>query len=257
MAVELTRDGAVATITINRPEALNAFNTEQLNSFLAVVRDANADTSIRVLIVTGAGDRAFIAGADIAEMMDKSPREALEFAHLGHAVCNAIESSPKPYIAAINGFALGGGCEIALACDIRVASERARIGQPEVGLGIPPGWGATQRLPRLVGTGIAKEMIYTGRHLTADEALSSGLVNAVYPPDSLMAAARELAGTIARNSPAALAASKRAINQAAIADATTGKLFEAQIFALSFGSADQREGMAAFLERRKPDFTGG
>jgi enoyl-CoA hydratase len=254
MAVELTLDGAVATITVNRPDALNAFNSAQLKTLSEAVNQVNDDPAIRVVILTGAGDRAFVTGADIAEMKDKSPTEALEFATLGHAVCDAIESSPKPYIAAINGFALGGGCEIALACDIRLCSEGARIGQPEVSLGIPPGWGATQRLPRLIGTGLAKEMIFTGRYLTASEAKEIGLVNAVHTGAELMNAARELAVSIASNSPRAVSLAKEAINRGAETNAATGKRYEAHLFSLAFDSADQREGMTAFVERRKPEF---
>jgi enoyl-CoA hydratase len=256
MAVDLSLDGAVATITINRPDALNAFNSAQLEALSNAINQVNDNPAIRVVILTGAGDRAFVAGADIAEMKDQSPTGALEFAKLGHAVCDAIESSPKPFIAAINGFALGGGCEIALACDIRLCSESARIGQPEVSLGIPPGWGATQRLPRLVGTGLAKEIIFTGRHLTASEANEIGLVNSVHTGDGLIDAATKLAESIARNSPLAVSFAKEAINRGAETNAATGKRYEAHLFSLAFDSADQREGMTAFVERRKPEFRG-
>jgi enoyl-CoA hydratase len=211
---------------------------------------------VRAIIVTGAGDRAFIAGADIAEMKDKSPSEALAFARLGQAVCSAIEAAPQPVIAAINGYALGGGCEIALACDIRLASETAVLGQPEVALGVPPGWGGTQRLPRVIGPGLARELIYTGRRVGAEEALRIGLVNAVYPPAELLERARALAAEIARNAPVAVRLSKEAIRRGLDVDLAAGLALEAQAFALAFSTADQREGMSAFLEKRSPEFRG-
>lgn len=256
MAVDVERSGQIATITLNRPEVLNAFNTEQMEALRDRVAELRADESIRVIIVTGAGDRAFAAGADIAEMRDKSPSEALAFARLGQGVCSALETAPQPVIAAVNGFALGGGCEIALACDIRLASENAVLGQPEVGLGIPPGWGGTQRLTRLVGQGLAKELILSGRHVKAEEAARIGLVNAVYPREELMDKARELAEQIAANAPVAVRFAKEAINRAPDVDLETGLAFEAQAFALCFDTADQREGMGAFLERRKAEFEG-
>ena len=255
MSVDLERDGAVAIVTINRPEALNAFNSDQLAALLARVREASADPAIRATIITGAGERAFIAGADIKEMQTKTPLEAKAFAELGHAVCLAIERAPQPTIAAVNGFALGGGCEIALACDIRLAAERAQFGQPEVGLGIFPGWGGTQRLPRLVGVGVAKELIFTGRRVGADEALRIGLVNAVYPAAELLPRARDLAAQIAAQAPLGVRHAKLAINHA-FGETGGGFEQEAQLFALLFGTADQREGMAAFAEKRRAQFTG-
>ncbi len=255
MAVRIERDGAVAVVTMSRPEALNAFNTEQLAALRDAVDEVAADRSVRCAILTGEG-RAFAAGADIKEMAGKSPQEGLAFGRLGHAIGLAINAAPQPWIAAINGHALGGGCEIALACDIRLASETATLGQPEVGLGILPGWGATQRLTRLVGPGIASELIFTGRRLKAPEALALGLVNAVYPLDGLMNKAREMAATIAANSPTAVAASKRMIALALDGPLANGLAREAETFALSFGTADQREGMAAFVEKRAAAFTG-
>jgi enoyl-CoA hydratase len=256
MAINVERDGAVAIVTMSRPEALNAFNTAQLEMLLSVAVDLSNDTDIRAVILTGEGTRAFAAGADISEMSTKSPSEAMKFGELGHAIGKAIGHAPQPWIAAINGFALGGGCEMALACDIRIASENAQLGQPEVTLGIPAGWGGTQRLPRLVGPGVAAELLFTGRRLKADEALRIGLVNAVYPADGLMPAAKEMAQTIANNSPSAVRATKEAMRRAFDLPLIDGLAVEAQLFALSFDSADQREGMTAFAEKRRPEFTG-
>jgi len=255
MAIDIERDGAVAVVTMNRQEALNAFNTAQLEELLAAMRLLGADDAIRAIIITGAGDRAFAAGADIKEMEAKSPLEAKAFAELGHAVCAAIERAPQPTIAAVNGFALGGGCEIALACDIRLAAERASLGQPEVALGIFPGWGGTQRLPRLIGTGLAKELIFTGRRVDAAEALRIGLVNSVHPAQELLGKAWELAAQIAEQSPLGVRHAKIAIKHA-FGDTLGGFEQEQQLFALLFGTADQREGMAAFTARRKATFVG-
>lgn len=255
MSVDLERDGPVALIAVNRPEALNAFDTAHLEALLARLREVGADEGVRAIVITGAGERAFIAGADIKEMQGKTPLSAKGFAELGQAVCAAIEGAPQPVIAAINGFALGGGCEVALACDIRLASDRAQLGQPEVGLGILPAWGGTQRLPRLVGAGRAKEIIFTGRRVGAEEALRIGLVNAVHPAGDLLPRARELAAGIAAQGPLAVRHAKLAIGQA-FGETGGGFAQEAQLFALLFGTADQREGMGAFVERRQPRFTG-
>src|SRR3954454_25294481 len=209
MAIDLERrDDAIAVITINRPEALNAFTSADLEMLLSTVKVVGADRSIRVVILTGAGERSFVAGADIKEMANKSTEEGRQFGVLGHAAATALEAIPQPVIAAVNGFAFGGGCELALARQIRIASENAQFAQPEVSLGIPPGWGGSQRLPRLIGPGLAAEMIYTGRQVDAEEAHRIGLVNAVYPLEHLMSAVREMAAQIARNSPAAVRASK-------------------------------------------------
>lgn len=253
MAVDIERAEGVATITLNRPEAMNAFGTPQLERLLAVLRDLRADRTVRCVVLTGAGERAFAAGADIKAMAAFSPREGLAFGRLGHAVVAAVEDLPKPVIAAVNGFALGGGCELALACDLRLASETARFAQPEVGLGIPPGWGGTQRLPRLVGPGLAAELIFTGRRVAADEALRIGLVNAVHPADRLLPEATALARRIAAQSPRALAAAKRAMSLA-FGPRETGLAAEVALFGQSFGTDDQREGMRAFVEKRAPDF---
>ncbi len=256
MAVDIEARGAVRILTLNRREALNAFNTQQLETFLEAIDAVNMDEDARAVVLTGAGDRAFAAGADIKEMKDKSPLEAKAFGDLGHAIGRSIEASPVPWIAAVNGYAFGGGCEVTLACDIRIASENAVFAQPEVGLGIPPGWGGTQRLTRLVGQGLAAELIYTGRWMKADEALRVGLVTAVYPQDELMAKAVEMAEKIASNAPLAIEASKRAIKLAQDTNLDAGLEYESQMFALLFGTSDQREGMAAFAEKRTPEFTG-
>ncbi|MGA7670525.1 MAG: enoyl-CoA hydratase-related protein [Nitrolancea sp.] len=256
MPIDVERSGHVATITLNRPEVLNAFNTDHLSALRSAIDQLSGDHEVRAVILTGAGERAFAAGADIAEMRTKSPSEALAFSAMGHGVCRAIEAARQPYIAAVNGFALGGGCEIALACDIRLASENAALGQPEVTLGILPGWGGTQRLTRLVGSGIARELIYTGRRVKADEAARLGMVNAVYPSSELMGKAMEMAELIAGNAPIAVSRSKDAISRALDVELDTGLEFEAKVFALSFDTSDQKEGMGAFLERRKATFTG-
>ncbi len=256
MTIDVECADQIATITINRPEALNALDAVRLELLLASIQATSADPGIRAIILTGAGDRAFAAGADIAAMRDMNAHQALAFAKLGQAVCYSLESAPQPVIAAVNGFALGGGCEIALACDIRICSENAVFGQPEVTLGIPPGWGGTQRLPRLVGPGIAKELIYTGRQVTAQEALAIGLVNGVVPLEQLKESAREMAARIAANAPLAVEFSKVAINRAFEEPLTAGLAEEARLFADAFNTTDQREGMSAFLARRKPHFQG-
>jgi len=256
MAVRIDHDGPVAVVTMSRPEAFNAFNTEQLAALRDVVAEVAADREIRAVVLTGEGRRAFASGADIKEMSTMRPSEGLVFGQLGQAVTAAIEASPQPWIAAINGYALGGGCEMALACDIRLASENAIIGQPEVTLGILPGWGATQRLPRLIGAGMASELILTGRRLKADEARQLGLVNAVYSQDELLPKATEMARSIAANAPLAISASKRAILLSRDVDLTTGLAYEAQTFGLLFDSDDQKAGMTAFLEKRTAEFDG-
>ncbi len=256
MAVDLAIAERIAIITLNRPDALNAFNTAQLEALLAALRAIRDDREVRCVIVTGAGDRAFAAGADIKEMAELSQSAGLAFGRLGHAVTKGLADLPQPTIAAVNGFALGGGCELALAADIRLASERAVFAQPEVTLGIPPGWGATQRLPRLVGPGLAAELILSGRRVSAEEALRIGLVNAVYPAGQLMAEAHRLAATITAGSPRAARAAKQAMAVAFGSTVGAGLDAELALFAASFGTADQREGMRAFVEKRPPDFTG-
>jgi enoyl-CoA hydratase len=255
MSIDVRRDGVIATITINRPDALNAFSTDQIQEMIEQLESVAADDAIRAVIITGAGDKAFVAGADIQEMSGKTRDEALEFARQGHRMCNTIESMPKPVIAAINGFALGGGCEIALACDVRVASENAMMGQPEVLLGIPPGWGGTQRLPRIVGMGYAKELIFSGRRIGAEEAHRMGLVNSVCSRDALLEEARAMALSFLKNAPGAVALSKQLINQTVESPISHGKHAEMTRFADAFNGAEQKEGMKAFLERRKPSYS--
>jgi enoyl-CoA hydratase len=257
MSIDVTRDGAIATVTVNAPQRLNALSTDLLEELAAAFREIGEDDGVRAVIFTGAGDRAFIAGANIKEMATKSRDDALAFARLGHAVASAIESLPQPVIAAINGFALGGGCELALACDIRHCAQNAVFAQPEVQLGIPPGWGGTQRLVRAVGPGYAAEMIYTGKRVDAQEALRIGLVNAVHEPAALMDEARELATTIAQAGPQAVRASKRLLGLTRGSNSAGALAEEARTFADLFENDEQREGMAAFVEKRRPAFAQG
>jgi enoyl-CoA hydratase len=254
VAVDVTKDGAIATVTLNRAEGLNAFNTEQLRAVIDAFRSIRDASSVRAVILTGAGEKAFAAGADIKEMVDLDRAGAYEFGKLGHAATRAIETLPQPVIAAVNGFAMGGGCEIALAADFRIASENAVFGQPEVGLGIPPGWGGTQRLVRAVGPGFAAEMMLTGRRVRADEALRTGLVNAVVPLEELMAKSNELAVLIANSSPLAVRSSKRLMQLAFNGPIAAGLTTELDAFANAFESNQQREGMRAFIEKRQPTF---
>jgi enoyl-CoA hydratase len=256
MAVDVEIDEGIAVITMNRPHALNAFNSEQLDLLGAAFHTLGRDRNVRVVILTGAGDRAFAAGADIKEMIHLTPAEGLAFGRKGQALTSAVERLPQPVIAAVNGYAFGGGCELAIACDIRLASENARFAQPEVGLGIPPGWGGTQRLPRLVGPGFAAEMIYTGRQVDAEEAFRFGLVNPVYPLDQLMSAAREMAARIARNSPSAVRAAKNLLALVATGDQAAGLAAEVASFGAAFAAPDRSEGMTAFVEKRAADFAG-
>jgi enoyl-CoA hydratase len=256
MAVDVERHDGIAIVPMTRPEALNAFNSEQLAAMVETFRSLRSDREVRCVVLTGSGPRAFAAGADIKQMVDMSSEEGLTFGRLGHAAANAIEGLPQPVIAAVNGFALGGGSEIALACDFRLASENAVFAQPEVGLGIVPGWGATQRLTRLVGPGVAAELILTGRRVKADEALRIGLVNAVLPLDELLPEATKLAKQIATNSPRAVRGAKRLMHLAFNGQIASGLETEVRLFGESFGTADQREGMSAFVEKRSPVFTG-
>jgi enoyl-CoA hydratase len=256
MAVQIRRDGAVAVVTVDRPEALNALDTATKELLLAAVRELSGDETVRAVVLTGAGDKSFVAGADIAEMKGMTPEEARQSAALGQAVMSAIEAAPQPWVAAVNGYALGGGCELALACDLRIASENAKFGQPEIGLGITPGFGGTQRLVRVVGMGWARHLVLTGRHVRADEALRIGLVQAVVPRDELAARARALADELASRSPLAMRYCKAAVQAAGNVDLETGQAIERDLFALCFATADQEEAMAAFLEKRPPDIKG-
>jgi enoyl-CoA hydratase len=257
MAVDVEIDEGIAVVTMNRPQALNAFNSEQLDLLSAAVHALGQDRAVRVVVLTGAGDRAFAAGADIKEMVDLTPAGGLAFGRKGQALTSAVERLPQPVIAAVNGYAFGGGCELAIACDIRLAAENARFAQPEVSLGIPPGWGGSQRLPRLIGPGLAAEMIYTGRQVHAEEAYRIGLVNAVHPVDQLMPAAREMAARIARNSPAAVRASKTLIGLVFSGDQAAGLAAEVASFGAAFAAPDRSEGMRAFVEKRAAVFADG
>lgn len=242
--------GSVAVITINREKALNALNSSVLEELDQTLEAVNL-SEVRCLILTGAGQKSFVAGADIGEMSSLSQAEGEAFGKKGNDIFRKLETFPIPVIAAINGFALGGGCEIAMSCDIRICSDNAVFGQPEVSLGITPGFGGTQRLARLVGDGMAKQMIYTARNIKADEAYRIGLVNAVYPVEELMAAAEKMAAGIAKNAPIAVRNCKKAINDGLQVAMDEALIVEEKLFGGCFESYDQKEGMAAFLEKRK------
>ncbi len=243
--------GNYAVITINREKALNALNSEVLDDLNAVLDGIDLNT-VRAAVITGAGEKSFVAGADIGEMSTLTKAEGEAFGKKGNDIFRKIETCPIPFVAAVNGFALGGGCEISMSCDIRIASENAMFGQPEVGLGITPGFGGTQRLARIVGPGMAKQLIYTARNIKADEALRIGLVNAVYPAEELMAQAEKLASTIAANAPIAVRACKKAINEGLDLPMDEAIALEEKLFGSCFESWDQKEGMANFL-RKKDD----
>lgn len=249
--VLLEKKEHIAIATINRPQALNALNSEVLTDLDELVAEVTADKDIYALILTGAGEKAFVAGADIGEMSGLTKEGGEAFGEHGNGVFRKIETLPIPTVAAVNGFALGGGCELSMSCDIRICSENAVFGQPEAGLGITPGFGGTQRLARLVGAGMAKQMIYTAKNIKADEALRIGLVNAVYPAEELMAQAEKLAGAIAKNAPIAVRACKKAINEGLQVDMDQAVVIEEKLFGSCFETADQKEGMGAFLEKRK------
>lgn len=240
----------IGIITINRPKALNALNSTVLKELNEVLDTINLDAT-RVLILTGAGEKSFVAGADIGEMSTLTKAEGEAFGKKGNDVFRKLETFPLPVIAAINGFALGGGCEIAMSCDIRICSDNAVFGQPEVGLGITPGFGGTQRLARIIGVGKAKEVIYSALNFKADEAYRVGLVNAVYTQEELMPAALKLAGKIAKNAPIAVQASKKAINDGLQVDMDQAIIIEEKLFGSCFETEDQKEGMTAFMEKRK------
>jgi len=249
--VLLEKKGNIAIATINRPKALNALNSQVLEDLNELVDLVNADEEIRALVLTGAGEKAFVAGADIGEMSTLTKAEGEAFGKKGNDVFRKLETMPIPTIAAVNGFALGGGCELSMSCDIRICADTAVFGQPEVGLGITPGFGGTQRLARLVSPGMAKQLVYTARNIKADEALRIGLVNAVYPAADLMAAAEKMAVTIAANAPIAVRACKKAINEGLDVDMDAAIVIEEKLFGSCFETADQKEGMGAFLEKRK------
>lgn len=247
------QENKVGLLTIARPEALNALNQALLQELEEILAKIANEPDIKVLVITGQG-RAFVAGADIAAMQQMSQEQAEEFSLLGQRVFSQLAALPQPTIAAINGFALGGGLELALACDLRLASEKAKLGQPEIGLGIIPGFGATQRLPRLIGVAQAKEMLFSGATVTASDALTLGLVNRVLPSDELLNVAFELASNMAKHSAVILKYLKRAIDIGAEGTLAAGLSVEAQQFAACFTTHDQREGMGAFLEKRQANF---
>lgn len=244
----------IAVITINRPAAMNAMTPATLDELAEAVRRVNGTPEVRAAILTGAGAKAFMAGADIAAMRDMTPAQARDLARQAHLIYADIERSPKPFIAAVNGYALGGGCELAMACDIRLASENAKFGQPEINIGIIPGFGGTQRLPRLVGKGRALEMILTGEMIDAREAHRIGLVNRVVTQEELPEEARRLARAIAAKGMVAVGLCKEAVNNGLNMELAKACAYEAELFAHSFSTADQKEGMSAFLEKRPAVF---
>ncbi len=251
--IQYETKGPVAYVTISRPEALNALNETVLHELSDVMQTIEADEACRVVILTGAG-RSFVAGADIAQMCPMTTAEGRAFSAYGQQVMNFMESMKKPIIAAVNGFALGGGCELAMACDIRIASTKAKFGQPEVGLGIIPGFGGTQRLSKLVGRGMAKYLILTAETIGAEEALRIGLVEKVTEPEALLPTCEEIAARIAAKAPIAVGIAKSCINEGYALDLHTGSSLEAAAFSGCFGTEDQKEGMTAFLEKRPADF---
>jgi enoyl-CoA hydratase len=252
----LTREGAVALVTINRPQVLNALTIQTLDELRRAILELKADADVRAVIITGAGDKAFVAGADINELAVQRPTEGKAHAARGQHVFDLIENMGKPVIAAINGFALGGGCELAMACTLRIAAETARLGQPEINLGLLPGFAGTQRLTRLVGKGIALDVLLTGRHVAADEALRIGLVNRVVPATSLMTEARALATELASKAPIAMQFIIEAVNRGLEVSFNQAQAFEATLFGLVASTSDMREGTRAFLEKRKATFKG-
>jgi len=256
MPVDLERRGPVAVATLNRPDVLNALSLEMLDELDALLDTIERDPTLRVVVITGAGEKAFSAGADIRHMREATALEARAYAQRGHQTTARIESFPKPVLAAVNGYALGGGCELALACDIRLASESARFGLPEVNLGILPGWGGTQRLARTTSSGFAKELIFTGRMCPADEALRHGLVNHVHEHAALLDAAVTMGEEIAAKPAWSISTAKEVVNLALDGDLRGHLARELDAFALAFTTDDQREGMAAFFEKRPPRFAG-
>jgi enoyl-CoA hydratase/carnithine racemase len=252
----IERDGRVTVLTINRPSVLNALNFTTLDELRRAVLDCRHDPDVRAVIITGAGDKSFVAGADINELAVQSAAEGKEHAIRGQHVFDLIENMGKPVIAAINGFALGGGCELAMACTLRLAADTARLGQPEINLGITPGYAGTQRLPRLVGKGVALDLLLTGRQLTAEEAFRIGLVNRVVPAAQLMTEAKTLATELAAKAPLAAQYIIEAVNRGLEVSFDKGQFLEATLFGLVASTDDMREGTKAFLEKRKPEFKG-
>jgi enoyl-CoA hydratase len=254
--IKFEKKNQIAYVTIDRPKVLNALNMatmQELKQAFAAIKD---DAEVRVVILTGGGEKAFVAGADIGELSQHSPVSAKEYTHKGQAIIDAIENLGKPVIACVNGFALGGGCELAMACTMRLASENAKLGQPEVKLGIVPGYGATQRLPRLIGRGRALELLLSGETIDAVEAHRIGLVNALAPQGELIAAAKQWARTVIANGPLAVALTMESVDAGLDGGLQAGLRFESMAFGLTAASEDRREGTAAFLEKRRPVFTG-
>ena len=252
--LKIEHNNGVTVLTISAPKTLNALNSsilKELNDFID-----NLEATTRVLIITGDGEKSFVAGADISEMAHLNEPQGEEFGRLGAQVFRKIEVLPIPVIAAVNGFALGGGCELAMSCDVRICSANAKFGQPEVGLGIIPGFSGTYRLPKLIGQGYAKEMIYTGKVIRSDEALRIGLVNAVYEPAELMGKAMEMAAMMLKNAPVAISLAKKSINEGYDLDADGAIALENKLFGKCFATADQKEGMDAFLNKREATFKG-
>ncbi|MDU4962064.1 MAG: short-chain-enoyl-CoA hydratase [Sporomusaceae bacterium] len=251
-----TNEDGIGIVTLNRPKALNALNGQTMLELSRLMDELAKDAAVQVVIITGGGEKAFVAGADITEMQPMTAVEGRNWGKLGQATFAKVENLPQPVIAAVNGFALGGGCELAMACDIRIASEKAKFGQPEVTLGITPGFAGTQRLARLVGRGIAKELLFTGDMIDAAEAYRIGLVNKVVPAEQLLAKAKELAQKIMSKAPVAVRMCKAAVNEGLDMDQDSGVAYEAEVFGLCFATDDQTEGMSAFVEKRQAKFTG-
>jgi enoyl-CoA hydratase len=252
--ISLSVEEGIAILKVNRPKVLNALNRATLLEIQRALKELEKDPGVRVLIITGEGEKAFVAGADISEMAPMNPKEALEFSKLGHETLSLLEEFPSPVIAAVNGYALGGGLELVLACDIILASENARLGLPEVTLGICPGFGGTQRLPRLIGKARAKELIFTGEMIDAKKAYEYGIVNKVVPQDKLLDEAKEIARKIAKNGPLAVRTAKRLVEMGLETSLRNGETMEMEAWANLFATEDQKEGMRAFLEKRKPEF---
>jgi len=249
-------EDGIGLVTINRPKALNALNAATIYDLNGMFDELATNDDVKVVILTGSGEKSFVAGADITEMQPMSAIQGRNWAKLAQAVFNKIENLPKPVIAAVNGYALGGGCEIAMACDIRVASEKAKFGQPEVSLGIPPGFGGTQRLARIVGKGRAKELLFTGDMIDAAEAYRIGLANKVTAAAELITEAKAMAQKIMSRAPIAVQVCKAAVNEGLDMDLESGVAYEAEVFGLCFATEDQTEGMSAFVEKRKANFVG-
>ena len=247
-------ENEIAVVTINRPKSLNALNSETLAELNTCLAEIEGRTDIKVVILTGSGSKSFVAGADISEMVNATPAEGRAMGLLAREAFGRLENMPQVTIAAVNGFALGGGCELAMACDIILASEKAKFGQPEVGLGITPGFSGTQRLARRIGAARAKELIFSGKMIKAEEAKEMGLVNAVHAPEALMDAAMEMAQSFAKNAPIAVKYSKACIDRGLQTDLDSGIAMENELFAMCFGTEDQKEGMTAFLEKRPAQF---